>query len=172
MWNNRPWIPYLPETNFPTPDQIAFRVLVWYANWGTKVWTFSEILHSFDYLPQSAFLGYLGVRVSEETAARSQGSPISPCSTSNLVAPSAMNFGRWQISCWKLMSWLVWESCRVWLGCGEKPLCMPWTSQFKAARQFQIKLSTYMAGFSNHGLLGYTSWEILTHMWTHPNDRM
>ncbi len=44
-------------------------------------------------------VSYLGVSVSEETAARSQGSPSSPCSTSNLVAPSAMNFGLWQISC-------------------------------------------------------------------------
>ena len=42
---------------------------------------------------------YLGVRVREDTAASSQGSPSSPCSTSNLVAPSAMNFGLWQISC-------------------------------------------------------------------------
>ena len=36
----------------------------------------------------------LGVSVKLETAARSQGSPTSPCSTSNRVAPSAMNFGR------------------------------------------------------------------------------
>ena len=41
----------------------------------------------------------LGVRVREETAARSHGSPCSPCSTSNRVAPSLMNLGRWQISC-------------------------------------------------------------------------
>ena len=41
----------------------------------------------------------LGVSVREETAARSHGSPCSPCSTSNRVAPSLMNLGRWQISC-------------------------------------------------------------------------
>ena len=40
-----------------------------------------------------------GVRVKEETAAKSHGSPCSPCSTSNRDAPSAMNLGLWQISC-------------------------------------------------------------------------
>ena len=40
----------------------------------------------------------LGVSVKLDTAASSHGSPTSPCSTSNRVAPSAMNFGRWHIS--------------------------------------------------------------------------
>ena len=41
---------------------------------------------------------YLGVSVRELTAASNHGSPSSPCSTSNLVAPSAINLGLWQIS--------------------------------------------------------------------------
>ena len=36
---------------------------------------------------------YYEVRVNEETAASSHGSPFSPCSTSKRVAPSAMNLG-------------------------------------------------------------------------------
>ena len=39
-----------------------------------------------------------GVKVKLDTAANNQGSPTSPCSTSKRVAPSAMNFGRRQIS--------------------------------------------------------------------------
>ena len=50
-----------------------------------------------------------GVRVKEETAAKSHGSPCSPCSTSNRDAPSAMNLGLWQISCKKRSEYLLSE---------------------------------------------------------------